>query len=192
MSKTCKIILFILIFLFYLSLITQENRSDEDLYKGGVVKLKPILKIDERSLPKDVTLQFPLDLTMDKKGNIFISDFKSHNIKKFDPKGNFEKIIGKTGEGPGDLYGPIRISFNGEHLVVWELYNFRISLLDSDGKYIKSKRFQPSKGTIREMKASKKGFIAVQLGYYGPTPQKGKIRNILLNLGSYKIDNCRL
>ncbi len=49
---------------------------------------------------------------------IYIVDNKSHNIKVFDFTGNFIRIIGQPGKGPGDLHYPVNIDFNNGDLYI--------------------------------------------------------------------------
>jgi hypothetical protein len=89
-------------------------------------------------LEKDIYLWRPVRLDGDTSGNIFISDQKWCHIFKFDPNGNFLKIIGRKGQGPGEFLNPYCITVTKNFLIVSDTNGRKIQFFDRDGKYLRS------------------------------------------------------
>jgi len=90
-----------------------------------------------------VALVYPNGLALDRDGNLFISDIGTHQILKFDRRGQLTAIAG-TGEGgfSGDtgpaleaqLHSPSDLTFDGEgNLLVADTFNHRIRRIDQHG-----------------------------------------------------------
>lgn len=79
----------------------------------------------------------PRSFIVDKNENIYITDYQDQSIKVFDPKGEYIHTIGRKGEGPGEFSFIGYLTFLPDgRLMVMDLEARRISLFDSDGKYI--------------------------------------------------------
>ncbi len=79
----------------------------------------------------------PRSFIVDKNENIYITDYQDQSIKVFDPKGEYIQTIGRKGEGPGEFSFIGYLTFLPDgRLMVMDLEARRISLFDSDGKYI--------------------------------------------------------
>ncbi len=70
-------------------------------------------------------------------GSIFVSNFRYHNIYKFDADGKLIAKFGQLGQGPGDLDSPGELSIlDGKYLVVEERMDLRrISLFRLNGTF---------------------------------------------------------
>jgi len=99
----------------------------------------------------------PKDVAVDSENNVYISDFGSDKISKFDSNGKMIFSIGKMGNHPGDDKGPsefnqpsgLWVSQNGL-LYVADSFNHRIQVFDSKGKFLKmwSHSFFGPKGIV--------------------------------------------
>ena len=72
----------------------------------------------------------PQDLAMNERGEVFVKDQKPAVIKVFDPAGNFVRLIGREGDGPGEF----RVAFlavRGDTLITQDPQNSRISTFDA-------------------------------------------------------------
>jgi hypothetical protein len=92
----------------------------------------------EDLVEKDIYLWRPVKLDGDISGNIFISDQKWCHIFKFDSSGDFIKIIGRKGQGPGEFMNPYCLTVTKDFLVVSDTNGRKIQFFDRDGKYLKS------------------------------------------------------
>jgi len=125
------------IFLFLL-LITQAE--GEGIDQNSPVTLKEIKRIDFRDLPEKIDFTNPARIAFNSKNKLFVTDTRANNIKVFDAEGKFLKVIGREGQGPGDLSRPSGITFNGTYIIVWELGNRRFSIFSEDGGFIRHLR----------------------------------------------------
>ena len=89
-------------------------------------------------LEKDIYLWSPVKLDGDTAGNIYVSDQKWCHVFKFDSNGDFIKIIGRKGQGPGEFMNPYCINLTKDFLVVSDTNGRKIQFFDRDGKYLKS------------------------------------------------------
>ena len=55
-------------------------------------------------------LEHPVDMTVDKTGNVFIVDEKGHRVLKYSPEGKFLRAFGEYGDAAGQFIAPFRIS----------------------------------------------------------------------------------
>lgn len=79
----------------------------------------------------------PGGMSFGKDNNVYITDFSGDNIKVYDSdKGNLVKTIGLSGSAAGEFLGPagITVSQNTGRIYVSDQYNYRIQVLDADGK----------------------------------------------------------
>jgi len=94
-------------------------------------------------------LSRPQGFNIDQNGNIYITDMQDQSIKVFDQSGEFIRTIGKKGEGPGEFtfIGGMTFLPDGR-LMVMDSEARRISLFDSDGKYIESHHWTERPGRL--------------------------------------------
>lgn len=79
----------------------------------------------------------PGGLSFGNDGNVYITDFSSDIIKVYDStNGDLVKTIGTPGSGAGQFQGPagISVSENTGNIYVGDQYNYRIQVLDPEGK----------------------------------------------------------
>lgn len=90
--------------------------------------------LDEEEMIAEVSF-----IAVDDADNLFVLDYKSHNIKVFDSDGNYVRTIGKQGQGPGELNTPggLQILPDGT-LLVEDTLNRRLSYFKPDGTFIKN------------------------------------------------------
>lgn len=85
-----------------------------------------------------VTLISPSSLYIDPGGDIFLVDQADHCIYVFNYEGRLQRIIGKKGQGPGELLFPRKIVGEGERVYIVDSGNSRIAKFETTGKYIDS------------------------------------------------------
>jgi len=152
--KNIIIIVFAILFLVLCvsqSQSQQEPPSEEELINiwRNYLKKYPLAKDaielellysfpSDDLLEKDIYLWRPTKLDGDISGNIFISDQKWSHIFKFNSIGNFLKIIGQKGQGPGEFMNPYCINLTKDFLVVSDTSGRKIQFFDRDGNYLKS------------------------------------------------------
>jgi len=154
------IIFFVLSALAFLSSVEQKPLTE--IYKSGKIRLLPELTLNDDSLPEDIFFEAPVDLTFDSEDNIYICDYRTHNIKVFDPSGKFIKTIGREGQGPGEFQMPFYLAFAKGRLAVWELGKRRLSVLTVDGKYLTSVQMMSTDGWPRKIRSLPNGDFIVE------------------------------
>jgi hypothetical protein len=102
------------------------------------ISLEYVQKFGELdSEDKNLLFHLPVDVTVDRYGNIFICDGGNHRIQKFDKNGNFILSIGRRGQGPGEINFPqlIHATENDELVVV---HGGGRSLFKTNGEFIRN------------------------------------------------------
>ncbi|MCG6956953.1 MAG: hypothetical protein LJF04_13265 [Gemmatimonadetes bacterium] len=71
---------------------------------------------------------------VDPRGNIWVADAQSDEIRIFHPDGSFWKSVGGRGEGPGEFMS-VRLlgAFRGDSVAVWDDAQGRMTVLDPEG-----------------------------------------------------------
>jgi len=163
-------------------------RAQEDLFESGVVRLVEEARTSDDDLPEDALFINPRFLAMDAEGNIYLSDFDAHHVKVFGPDGKFKRLIGRNGQGPGELAGPSNIEVAGNRLIVWEAFNNRFSIMTLDGKFEKTApRIHGGYGDLYDLKALPDGRLialvnrGVPADYQGPLPAETDYAVLLLS-----------
>jgi hypothetical protein len=76
-------------------------------------------------------------LEVDAEGRIYVSDAFNHEIRVFDPDGEFSHAFGARGEGPGEMERPYGVLLDHQgRLWVRDLRNMRFSLFEVDGAFL--------------------------------------------------------
>ena len=118
----------ILILYFFLFIIFSACQKQEVGWKGEIktvdgVKVvhnfepvpeesfKPIeflvdLSIGVEEGDENYMFNYPVDIDSDSEGNIYVLDYQDRNIRKFDPRGKFVTLFGRTGQGLGEFERP--------------------------------------------------------------------------------------
>lgn len=133
---TPALILLVLISAPHASSVPGQTQSLADIYRRGTVRFVSDLVIDDSSTPDDVFFEgfeHPSAVAFDDIGNMFIADYAANHIKCFDASGKFLKLLGREGQGPGELSRPYTMVFSKGNLVVWDMGNRRFSILKTDG-----------------------------------------------------------
>jgi hypothetical protein len=138
----------------------------KEYYKTGGLELVKQFEIGNDSLPEEVVLGSMGNFVITGKGNLFIVDIRRNNMKLYDPKGEFVRVIGQKGSGPGDLYLPGQTCYNGEYVIVWEIGNRRFSFFTQDGGYIKSVPYRKRGFMVQKIKALENREIILEVEQY--------------------------
>lgn len=85
---------------------------------------------------RDIFLAKPEGFAIDVDGSVFVADIQSDSVMKFDKKGDFQLKFGRSGQGPGDLSGPMKVFIEGDHIIVGEVKNRRLQYFTKEGKPI--------------------------------------------------------
>jgi hypothetical protein len=132
-----KVFLFLLIVVSYSFIFPQEiiENPEKPLGKnsGRVVKLKEMMQISD--VGDKFYFKYPRSLKVTPDGFIFIKDVEQ--FLQFAPDGRFVQNLFKKGQGPGEMQSIGNCFFNGENIIVHELWTDKILWFDFKGKPIK-------------------------------------------------------
>jgi len=134
-----------------------EKKDGVEYVHNGSKPLDPERKVSfEEDLtikPEDeagnIRIYYPSFYDVDRKGLIYICDYKDPSVKVFDSEGRFVRVIGRKGSGPGDIQnvGKIGLVPDGRLLVLdWELR--RTSAFRPDGSFEGSHQWKNSSNDI--------------------------------------------
>ncbi|MTI89117.1 MAG: 6-bladed beta-propeller [Balneolaceae bacterium] len=76
--------------------------------------------------------------TTDSKGNIYVADASTQDIRKYNPKGKFISRIGRRGRGPGEFLELSYIFMSENKLYAADPMQFRISVFNLEGELLKT------------------------------------------------------
>lgn len=158
-------ILLALLFLSSLSAgpgTSAKESSLKAVYAGGTITLTAVMTIDDSLLPEGILFEAVTDIALDGSGNLYICDMDAHNIKAFTPEGQFIKVIGRQGQGPGEFNHPYRIAALGDGILVWDMYNERLCALTAKGEFLKSIPVQRAEGRPQKMKSLPDGNVVIE------------------------------
>ena len=95
--------------------ITVVKNPKEPLYKEEVLNLEEELSLGETGGQEEYMFSLPTSIAVDDEENIYVLDSKEGHIKVFNNKGVYQKTIGRRGQGPGELQGPLGIQITAEN-----------------------------------------------------------------------------
>ena len=98
------------------------------------LNLKKVFTINNQ-VDSITKLMTPVSIIEDKDQNIYVLDFKERDIKKFNNLGEFQKTIGREGQGPGEFHYPAIMFINNDTLTVYNNGSRKISKFNLDGKF---------------------------------------------------------
>jgi|GEM_PF-2708007 len=117
--------------------VTVVYNPQDPIYKNNIFYIEEELSIERNSIKhKEEMFQNIVSLVIDAAGNIYILDKKAANIKIFNKDGDFLKIIGRRGEGPGEFVRPENGAFSpNNELYVYDSRRLTIQVFSIDGKF---------------------------------------------------------
>jgi len=103
-----------------------------------VFSLKLLEKFGGLDVPVEQFFDTPVDLSIDKDGQIYVLDSRDHNIKVFKKDGTFIQTISREGSGPGEFNRPWIMDIIGDEIYVADCDNSRVQVLTKSGQYQRS------------------------------------------------------
>ncbi len=115
------------------------HNSDEGIWqkspKLNLDKLQEIGGIEVSD--ENIAFYMPLDIALDKQGNLYVLDTGNHRIQKFSPDGDFLATIGRKGQGPGEFNFPGSLDIDEQdNLIVASSFIKRIQVINGAGQEI--------------------------------------------------------
>ena len=83
-------------------------------------------------------LKRPTGLARDPaRGILYVADTEADDIKVFDDEGRLLTVIGRGGDGDGEMNAPTYLAFGGGELYVTDTLNNRIQIFNRDGDFVR-------------------------------------------------------
>ncbi len=102
------------------------------------------------------------------QGTIFGLDMKARNIKVYDAEGNFVRLIGRPGQGPGELGIPGGIVLTPDNeLMVLDASNRSLSYFSLEGEHIRNRSIADKLGLILLVSDGKGNLAGREMGLEG-------------------------
>lgn len=106
---------------------------------GNEIYLKKEIEITNSFGKESNPFLYPSEVDVDSSGNIYILESNEKRIQVFDKNGNYKKVIGRKGQGPGEFQTPIYICVsNKDKLYVADITRRCISIFRKDMEYLKT------------------------------------------------------
>ena len=108
--------------------------------KSPNIRLEKILTLgDIEAENEHVAFYMPMDMALDKQGNLYVLDTGNHRIQKFTSDGEYIATLGRQGQGPGEFHFPLSLDVDTQgNLVICSQYSKKIQVIDPTGEEIKS------------------------------------------------------
>ena len=95
-----------------------------------LINVKPLFELREG-------FNKPTDVSVSKKGLVYVLDGVNNKIKVFDSRGKFLFSFGKEGSGRGEFRSPLGIDIDDEgRLYIADSGNQRVQMLEAKGGFI--------------------------------------------------------
>jgi hypothetical protein len=118
--------------------VTVVKNPKEPMYHEEVLSLEEELSLGEPEGQEEYMFSLPTSIAVDDEENIYVLDSKEVHIKVFDNKGIHQKTIGRRGQGPGELQGPLGIQITAkDELWVNNLTSSRIVYFSLEGDFLR-------------------------------------------------------
>jgi len=117
--------------------VTVVKNPKEPMYGEDVLSLEEELSIGEAEGREEYMFSELRGIAVDDRGYIYALDIKARHVKVYNEKGEYVRIIGKGGQGPGEFRLPFFILISpSKELVVTGMGG--ISYFKLDGEFIRS------------------------------------------------------
>ena len=86
---------------------------------------------------RDGQLNWPVGITMDSSGHVYVADSNNDRVQKFSPDGKFLIKLGGEGSGDGQFNWPEDVAVDSfGNIYVSDIYNHRVQKFNPDGKFL--------------------------------------------------------
>ncbi len=146
-----------------------QNKKKPNSPKGTPSKMKLELEtvIGESEDPDKAFSQLS-SFVVDDDGIVYALDFKEQKIKVFDDAGQFVRVFGEKGQGPGELQMPAGIFLSPDNrLAVNDAQARKIAYFTKQGKYIEHKSYATRLQLTTLMMDSQGNFMGRELKLEG-------------------------
>ena len=127
--------------------LVMNGGSPSESFAGRSVAASPARSLGGGALEADESrrLSRVRDATMLLDGRVVVADGGSAQLRVFDSDGVGVEAWGRRGQGPGEFTGLAAVArWRGDSIAAWDMWQNRVSILDSNGAYGRSFSLLPS------------------------------------------------
>ena len=151
-TKIVSLILFLSVFIMLISFSGQKaewkgkievkngvkivKNPKKPMYGEDVFIIEEELSFGDNEEDENYMFSDISHITVDKDGRIYILDRRESHVKLFDQDGKYVRTIGREGQGPGELNGPIFVYFSRNELLVTQFE--RLSFFSPEGEFLRA------------------------------------------------------
>lgn len=116
---------------------------------GSVDATERLFAVDSLgSTDGDDSFGFIVDVALSPEGSLAVSQYGLGEVWVFDARGR-RHVVGRSGGGPGEFGSVLRVGWRGDTLLVVDGLGSRISLMASDGRYLRGHATVPRSAAAR-------------------------------------------
>jgi len=118
--------------------VSLVKNPKEPIYQEAVFSLEEELLIGEAESKDEFMFSQVIDMDVDYEGRIYILDSREAHIKVFDKKGEYLAIIGRKGQGPGEMQMPKSIQIAPQkEIMVNDMGTRKLLFFNFEGKFVR-------------------------------------------------------
>ena len=114
---------------------SQKSAEQETIQEIGRISLMDVVP--------DTLLANVIDYLITPSGAIYLADARLQHIVFLDEDRNFLRVVGRSGQGPGEFQMPYRIALVSDTLMVWDRMIGCLEYFTSDGNFLHMTRPDP-------------------------------------------------
>lgn len=108
------------------------------LFQGAMPAGAAAIPVAAQQIDIEWNFEQPTSVVTDLEGKMYVLDGANHRVVVFTKQGEKRFEFGKDGYGDGDLHLPMSLSIDKDRIVIADTGNFRLSLFDTNGNFIKN------------------------------------------------------
>ena len=111
--------------------------GDRDVLLEG--RLEDVFRVGEDEAREEEQFARIAATAFDDADNLYVLDSQNNRVTVFDASGRFVRIVGRKGEGPGELGFPLGLAVTHDrHIVVMDLGNRAFVIYGPDGTHVRN------------------------------------------------------
>lgn len=118
--------------------VTYIKNPKRPIVQGDILSIEEDLSIGKAEGEENYMFNSVHSIDVDEDENIYALDTQSAHVRVFNKKGEFVRLIGQMGQGPGEMQRPyfVQVTSQGE-LFAHDPFTRRFVVFSLDGKYLK-------------------------------------------------------
>lgn len=125
----------LLLYVFVVGCSSRGPAEQETLLEIGRIPLMDAVP--------DTVLANVSDYLVSPSGALYLADSKLHHLILLDENRNLLRVVGRSGQGPGEFQWPYRLALVGDTLMVWDRINSRLQGFTGSGDFLYVARPDP-------------------------------------------------